>query len=247
MTAYEVFLELAILLAFWSWLGVWQRDRATAGRRVFMGLCVACAVWSFGNMARETGALDPSAADRISFLGIAWVPGLWCGLALHHARLRIARRRTWLPVALATPSLLAVGLLYDPRLAPLFIDYHADGSFAWGARLLVPRRVVLGARLGGDRPLLRGRLRSQRRGDWGRGLAVAAASLLPLLANLYHVVAGAPGPDPSPVVIAAALMVMRSTAFSGGLLQLLPVSHQDIIHTCPRRYCCSTAAARSST
>jgi PAS domain-containing protein len=60
------------------------------------------------------------------------------------------------------------------------------------------------------------------------------ASFLPLAANAAYLVNALRWDfDPTPAVFGFSLLALRSAVFSGGLLQILPVSQQDLLSQLP--------------
>ena len=67
-----------------------------------------------------------------------------------------------------------------------------------------------------------------------RQLALGVASLFPLAANIAYVSAGLTWThDPTPALLGVAQLVLRSAIFSGGLLQILPISQHDLLGQLP--------------
>jgi PAS domain-containing protein len=66
-----------------------------------------------------------------------------------------------------------------------------------------------------------------------RRVALSVSGAVPLLANLVYVHTGAPGLDPTPMLLAAWLVGLRSDLFSGDLLQALPVVQHDLVSQLP--------------
>ena len=67
-----------------------------------------------------------------------------------------------------------------------------------------------------------------------RLLLVGVMGLVPVLGNAGWIAAGRNWPiDPSPLLLAVALLGLRSAVFSGGILQALPVSQHDLIEHLP--------------
>jgi PAS domain-containing protein len=234
VSAYDVALELTALLAFWLCLSVWQRDRATRGRRIFLGLAGGCALWAGGILGYNQGLLSLDQTDRLTFLGVAIIPALWLALAVHGVRPTPRRRDAWLPVALMAPSLGCWVLLWLPRLAPLFTVNGADdsplpGPLFWANALYAWLLCGVGSAVFTATALRPG---SRGGGAWRR-VAIGLAGLVPLGANVVWVLSGMRGNDPTPVPLGLALVALRGAIFPGGLLQALPISHHDLVGSLP--------------
>lgn len=230
----DVLLELTTLLTLWLCLAAWQRDRTARGRRLFMAMCGGVLAWSAGNLVGSVGDLPEIEALRLSYLGILVLPPLWLALALVLRGARIAEKAPWgLALLLAPGCALYVLLFQEFELASLFIASDANGAlqfgplwwlhavYAWALTAIGSIHVGLSAR----------RLRS-RRGQLHRML-LAVCSVVPLVANAVFVLTGVPGFDPTPMLLGAGLVALRSELFSGDLLQALPVSQHDLVSQLP--------------
>jgi PAS domain-containing protein len=63
---------------------------------------------------------------------------------------------------------------------------------------------------------------------------VGLMGLVPVIGNACWIATGRTWPiDPSPLLLAVALLGLRSAVFSGGILQALPVSQHDLIEHLP--------------
>ena len=235
MTVYSLALELIILLAFWLGLGVWQKDRATPGRRVFLAMALAVAAWCFGDLCVERGLLGPVASYRIEYLGMLSMPALWLGAAAHAARLDLARRVPWFPLLPLAPQAGLYALLYAGPWGNLLLDPLAgesgglQGSLSWLNAAYSCLLVSIGSGL-----IVYSGVREGLMGQRGLRLAVATASIGPLAANAAYLANGMTWQhDPTPLLFGVALLALRSAAFSGGLLQALPISQHDLIGQLP--------------
>jgi len=81
--------------------------------------------------------------------------------------------------------------------------------------------------------LVRSAFGGHRRPRAGMRLGLAGAALAPLVGNLAYVAAGLHGPDPTPLLLCAALVVLRSALFAGDLLAGVPVSQHGLIEALP--------------
>jgi PAS domain-containing protein len=234
MLLYSIGLELTILLAFWLCLGVWQKDRSTTGRVTFVALGFSAVLWCTGDLMEARGVLDEAVVDRIKYLGILSLPSLWLGLAGHAARLELARRVPWFPVVPLAPMACLYALMFSSRWSGLFVTTVPNGmdhfgplwwlSMAYSYVLVATGSVLLIASAFGRRAW----------GTWLRSLSVGVAALVPLAANAVYIARGMPSlMDPTPLLLGAAMLALRSAIFSGGLLQALPISQHDLIRQLP--------------
>ena len=234
MLLYSIGLELTILLAFWLCLGVWQKDRSTPGRATFVALGFSAVLWCSGELTALRGILDEAVAGRIKYLGILSLPPLWIGLAGHATRHELARRVSWFPVVLLAPMAFPYALMFSSRWSGLFLTTVPNavdqyGPLWWLAGAYGYLLVVTGAVL-----LIASALRRRERGAGLRSLAVGVAALVPLAGNAVYISSGMPGlMDPTPLLLGAAFLALRSAIFSGGLLQALAVSEHDVIQQLP--------------
>lgn len=234
MSAYTIALELTILLAFWLWLGVWQRARGTPGRETFAAVIAAAIVWCVGEILHHNEQAPEIVADRIRYLAILALPPLWLGLAAHATRLDLARRVPWFPVVLMVPLAAPYALMYSSDWNELFVLTVPGGPDRYGP--LWPISIgycylLIGAASG---LFLVAGLRTVSSGGWIRGLAMGLAPIVPAAANAVHVSRGLIEPyDPTPVLFGFALVALRSGIYHGSLLQALPVSQHDLIEQLP--------------
>jgi PAS domain-containing protein len=235
MSVYALALELIILVAFWLGLGVWQKDRATPGRKVFLALALSTAAWCFGDLSIERGLLNRVASFRIEYLGVLSLPALWLGVAAHAARLDVARRVPWFPLLFMAPQVGLYLLLYSGPWSRLFIDATASpetdayGPLWWLNAAYSYLLMGTGAGL-----VVYAGVREGAVGRWLQRSAVGAACFAPLAGNAAYLARHATGPnDTTPLLLGVALIALRSAVFSGGLLQALPISQHDLIGQLP--------------
>jgi PAS domain-containing protein len=234
MLLYSIGLELTILLAFWLCLGVWQKDRSTTGRATFVALGLSSVLWCSGELMAVREIVDEAIADRIKFLGILSLPSLWLGLAGHAARLELARRVPWFPVVLLAPMACLYALMLSSGWSELFVTTTPNAPDHYGPlwRLSVAYSYLLV--VAGSALLI---VSAFDRRTWGtrlQSLSVGIAALVTLAANALYVAHGMTWPmDPTPLLFGAALLALRSAIFSGGLLQVLPISQYDLIQQLP--------------
>jgi PAS domain-containing protein len=227
-------LELVLLLAAWIALGVWQRDRVTPGRRTFFGLNLAIAVWCLGEILELRGVLGPTGGDRVQMLGIMALPPLWLAAAARLGELDLARRVPWFPAVLIAPHAAIYSLLWAGAWSSLFVSYAPDGTMAPGPLWWVSWAYSLVVAATGTAVFVWAGI-ARRRLPHARWLiAVGLAGLAPVIGNGAWIAWGRSWPvDPSPLLLAASLLALRSAVFSGGILQVLPVSQHDLIEHLP--------------
>ncbi len=228
---HALLLELTALLSFWLCIGAWQEEGTASGRRAFVCLCLAVFTWSVGALALAEGLVTLVQAQRIATAGVIAIPTLWFGLGLLAAQHPLARHRHWLCLAIVAPQAPLYATLYGD-FAPGFL-FSAEG----GRTSLGPggwANAVYSWLLAGFGSWLflvgAGRLRAQR----GPRLAVCAASLAPLAGNIAAVFGFAGGIDPTPMLLGAALIPLRSALFSGDWLHVLAIPEHDIVSRIPR-------------
>lgn len=234
MWLHALMLELVILLAAWIALGVWQRDRATPGRRTFFGLNLAIAVWCLGEILELRGELGPIGGDRIQMLGILALPPLWLAAAARLGELDLARRVPWFPAVLIAPHAAVYSLLWAGSWSSLFVSYAPNGSMSPGPLWWVSWAYSLSIAITGSLVFIAAGIarRPLRHARWL--IAVGVTGLAPVIGNAAWVVWGHTWPiDPSPILLAVSLLALRSAVFSGGILQALPVSQHDLIEHLP--------------
>lgn len=234
MTLFEVALELNIALALWLCLGVTQADRSSPGRATFAGLCLAAIFWCTGELVGQRGLADEWLADRIKYLGVLTLPPLWAGFAAHAARLDVARRAPWFPLALLLPHVLIFGLLFARGWSALYLTSIQSGQDSYGPLWWVSMTYSYFLVAGGSAVMIAAALREQRPETWRRQVSVGFAALVPLAGNAVYVATGLEFPyPPAPLLFCVALLVLRSALFSGGLLQTLPVGNAELVAQLP--------------
>jgi PAS domain-containing protein len=234
MWLHALLLELVLLLAVWIALGVWQKDRVTPGRRTFIGLNLAIAVWCLGEVLELRELVGPLGGDRIQVLGILALPPLWLAAAARLAQLDLSRRVPWFPAVLIAPHVAIYSLLWAGAWTSLFVSYGPDGTITPGPAWWVSWSYSLGIAVAGSLVVLwAGVTRRRPRHSW-RLAMVGVTGLVPVIGNALWIAAGRSWPlDPSPLLLAVALLTLRSSIFSGGILQALPVSQHDLIEHLP--------------
>lgn len=234
MTLFEVALEFNIALALWLCLGVSQADRSTPGRATFGALCVSAMVWCTGELVEQRGLVDEWAGDRIKYLGVLTLPPLWAAFAAHVARLDVARRAPWFALVLLLPQLLLFGLLFAGGWSSLYLTSIQGADDHYGPLWWVSMGYSYLLVAGGSAAMIAAALRERRPGSWRRQVAVGFASLVPMAGSALYVATGLRSPyPPTPILFCLALITLRQTLFSGGLLQTLPVSHAELVTQLP--------------
>jgi PAS domain-containing protein len=228
-------IELTALLSFWLCLATWQRDRTARGRRLFIALSALVGIWSASGLGRIHGALDPVSVDRLAFLAILPFPTLWLCLALSVRGSPLLERAPWVLALLLAPGAVCYALLLQgPDLAGWFVTsgplgqsqpgplFWLNAGYSWMLSGLGSFHFLWSAR-----SLRSPRARLKRR-------IVGVLSFGPMIANGLYVLWGLPGVDPTPILLGATLVALRSDLFSGDLLQALPVSQHDLVSRLPK-------------
>jgi PAS domain-containing protein len=197
-------------------------------------MCAAVCTWSAAALGGLHQAVDPLAMDRLAFLAILSFPALWLWLALVVGGSRLTERAPWaLAVLLAPGAGLYALLLQGPEIAGWFLTsgpygeaqtgplFWLNAGYSWMLSTLGTLHCFWSAR-----SLRAPRERFKRR-------AVAVLSAAPLLGNAVYVLWGLPGIDPTPVLLGATLVALRSNLYAGDLLQTLPVSQHDLVSQLP--------------
>ena len=234
MILVKIALELSILLGLSLLLGVAQKDRTTAGRVTFLFLALVCMLWSLTELLVLIEAVSAGVGERIRYVGIFALPALWIGFAAHVAGLEVARRVPWFSALLLLPGACFYPLLYSSRWGSLFIETLESGATrhgpVWTAWTLYAQILLIG----GSLLLVVTALRRSYRGQPVRRSALCLAAALPLAGWALQLEVGAAWPvDPTPIFLGISLLALRSAAFSGGVLQRLPIAQRDLLHQLP--------------
>lgn len=230
----KIALELSILIGLSVALGVVQKDRETAGRLTFVFLACACMFWSLGELLLLLDVVDARMGDRIRYVGILSLPALWIGFATHVAGLEMARRVPWFSALLLLPGGCFYSLLYSSRLGSLFVTLLEDGTTRHGPLWTTWALYAQILSLGGSALLFAAAFRRAHRGQIGLRLTLCFGAILPLAgAVLAHQLKGAWSVDPTPLVLSVALLALRSAAYTGGVLQRIPLAQRDLLHQLP--------------
>jgi len=192
-------------------LGSRPRRRAMAPYGL---MAAAVSLWAAGELLL-LGADTPGeviAARRILFLGPCFFSPLWLWAAWSASGRPLAGAvRVVVIAALALGGLFWSTLWWErsglffawyarpPERGPLFLVH---GVLAWA--MIVAGLVVW----------LRFAVRASAAGPWQRGVA-AGAAVLPLLANGVYLLGDVPASDPTPLVLAAAVLAFRAVVLGG--------------------------------
>jgi signal transduction histidine kinase len=228
---YELGLDLTIAICAWMFLDWFAKDARRSRNLAHALLAVSPAVWAAGELLIRRSAGDPDwviAGRRVLYAGAYTLPLAWAWLGASSSRAAwVPPRRRWPLVALAVPLAAAYSCLYwdrsgwflhwtalPPREGPVF---WAAAAYAWLLIALGAAHLVRAARrLGRASPL--------------RMLAVLGGVATPVLGNVLHLlVYGLEGPDPTPVLLAFAVLLVRLGAVEAGLTSFLPVARRDVI------------------
>jgi hypothetical protein len=132
------------------------------------------------------------------------------------------------------PSICLYPLLYSSRWGSLFIvtldggaNIHGPLWSFWAAYsqlLAIAGAVLLGV----------AGLRSPHRKQMAQRFVLSLAPLLPLAGNtLYRLFGENWIVDPTPIMVGLGLLTLRSAAFAGGVMPVLPISQHELFHQLP--------------
>jgi len=226
--------ETSILIALCLLLTIVRENRATPGRISFTLLAISSVLWSGSELMLLHGWIGEVASDRIQYFGVLAMPALWIGFAAQASGLEIAKRVPWFSAILMLPSVCFYPLLYSSQWGSLFITTIEHGADAHGplwsfwttyAQLLAIAGTLLLAVTGFNSP---------HRKQMAQRLVLSLAPLLPLASSaLYRWIGETMIMDPTPMMVGFALLILRSAAFSGGVMPVLPVSQHELVHQLP--------------
>ena len=223
-------------LLFTVGLGIWLfADAAGARPRRLQALPTAllgasCALWAGGELlvTHAGGPGEILLSRRLLYLGTAVLPIAWLWSAADAARARWLTRAPWLVALAAVPQAVIYAFLYTdahswfvngtaqpPEFGPLF---WAHAVISWGFITVGTCYFLLAAiRLG--------------KASSGRMLAIITGTSLPLLANLLYLTTSQfqTHADPTPLLLAVGIVVIRLAAIDSGLTSVLPVARKDVI------------------
>jgi PAS domain-containing protein len=236
MTPYTLALEMTLMLAIWLAIGSWQRQEQAPGRLTYGAASLAVALWVAGELIMLRGE-TPLLARRVSMIGILTLTPLWFGVASHAVKLSMIRRTPWIPLVLMVPLAPLYALLYAGPWSMLFIPATdvvnvEAGPLMWWS--IAYAWVLVAAGFG---VLLHGAWTAETRELRSDRVKMAFSVMVPLAVNALSVWSiaqtGRLGTDMTPVAIAVTLLAFRGSILSGGLLDVVPVAHRDIIQHLP--------------
>jgi len=193
-------------------------------------LGASSALWAGGEILIQhaAGPEEILLSRRLLYLGTAVLPVAWAWAAADAARARWISRAPWLVALAALPQAAIYAFLYTgahawfvhataqpPQFGPLFWVHAAIG---WSLISLGTGYFLLAAvRLGKASP--------------ARMVAIVAGTTLPLLANLLYLTTSQfqTHVDPTPLLLAVGILVIRLAAIDSGLTAFLPVARKDVI------------------
>ena len=220
----QLLIELSALLAIWLGMNTWQRDAASPGRWTFMAMCMTVVVWCVLVLAGLDGAVTADLADRASRVSAHALAPLWLVLAL------ITRNAKWW----STRPARFVPLLFLPCLAVAWMP-TSGAAAPWHWQLVEWGLVAYGWALAalGSLHFILGSGRLSSRSDRARRVTVALVTVTPLMASVGFQSLGLHGIEPTPILVATALVALRSELFSGDLIRALPLSQHDFVGRLP--------------
>lgn len=234
MSLHVLALEIALLLALAIGLSAWQRSTASTGRLSFCGLCLAIALTALGEILTLRDLVSETVADRLHLAGMMCVPALWLGFAAHVARLDVARRIPWFSLLFLAPQAVLFGIQLDDRFGALFFRTVENGDDLFGPlwHVNVAYSYVL-ATLGAI-IIVRSASRGFLTGHGTRALWIVGAALVPLIGNAtFEFGWFVWSYDPSVLMLAVALIGLRSAVDTSGLLQSIPIAPRELLHQLP--------------
>jgi PAS domain-containing protein len=227
-------LELTVLLALALASAVWQRHPFTRGRRTLVLLCLSVAAAAFGEWLAVRGLCSEEAGDRIKYLGTLAVTPLWLGFAAQVAGLEIARRVPWFPALVLTPAACAYALLWSPAYGSLFHVTVEHGDDLLGPLWYVVVFYLQAIAVAACAILVLGALRTHDPRRARRAWVLAGVPLAGLLGGALYRSGAISWPyDIHPVLLGAALLLMRESLLGGGLLDTLPFPQRELLRQMP--------------
>jgi signal transduction histidine kinase len=193
-------------------------------------LGASCALWAGGELlvVNATTLEEIILSRRMLYLGTAVLPIAWAWTAVDAARVGWLARVPWLVALVAIPEAAIYAFLYTgahgwfvhltarpPQFGPLFWVHAGIG---WSLVVAGTGYFLLAAvRLG--------------KASRVRMLFISLGTTLPLLANLLYLVTGQfrTHIDPTPLLLAGGILVLRLAAIDSGLTAFLPVARKDVI------------------
>jgi PAS domain-containing protein len=234
MRLFSLPLELSALLALALALAVGQRRASTRGRRTFVLMCLAITAIAVGELLTVRGVVSEHVGDRIKYAGVLTLAPLWLGFAAQIAGLELARRVPWFPALLLTPGAFVYPLMWSSAYGGLFMTTVEGGDDVYGPLWVVVTVYGQALCVGGSAILVSAALRIRDRRRALRTLVVALVPLLALTGSAFHTTGHLNVPyDPTPVMLGAALLLMRDSLLGSGLLDPVPFPQRELLRQLP--------------
>ncbi|HVP30015.1 MAG TPA: ATP-binding protein [Myxococcota bacterium] len=229
---YDLALQLSIAVCLWVVIDLVGARGPRAARAPFALLAGGALLWILGERMTFLGTSDAEIllGRRVLFLGASLVPAAWLWTGAAAARAPSSGRRPWLFALAAVPLLAIYSALWwssdarfvhptqrPPVHGPWFLPFAA---LAWIATLA------------GTALMLRAGWLRRRRADW-RVLAISAAALLPLGANVLHVFFLKLPFDPTPVALGISGVLVRYAVIESGIGGFVPVGGKRLLDQLP--------------
>ncbi|HVN39644.1 MAG TPA: histidine kinase N-terminal 7TM domain-containing protein [Myxococcota bacterium] len=227
-------LELSMLLAIAIASAIAQRDPSTRGRRTLVMLCLCVLIVAFGEWLIVRGFASERIGDRIKYIGSLALAPLWLGFCAQVAGLEIARRVPWFPVLLLAPALCVYPLLWSTGYGSLFLVTVEGADNVHGPLWFIVTTYhqalcALGCAILAVTAVHR---RDARRTM--RSLIVALVPMAAMIGGTLYRGGWLQWPyDAHPVLLGAALLVMREAFLGGSLLDLLPFPQRELLRQLP--------------
>jgi PAS domain-containing protein len=222
----QLLIELSALLALWLGMNTWQRDAASPGRWTFIAMCLTVVVWCALVLAGLDGTVTPDLAERGGRVAAHALAPLWLVLSLS------TRDTQWTTKGRARFA----PLLFLPcALVACMPSVGAGATEAWQQQLVGWGLVAYSWSLAavGSLHFILAAGRVSSRGDRARRVTVALVTMTPLMASIGFRGLGLHGIEPTPILVATALVALRSELFSGDLIRALPLSQHDFVGRLP--------------
>jgi signal transduction histidine kinase len=218
------------------WLTTVVRRRHAPGRRSFVKLLLAIALWSLGSAAHAV--TDSLAAkivwSQVQYIGIATVPPLWLMFAFEYGGSTWTQRRRNLALLWVVPALtMAVAFTNDwhHALWPT-VTLTADGAaiYAHGWWFWVATGVNYVFMILGSLGLVRA-LRRSPAAYRGQFIMMLGAAVLPWAGNLVYILDAVPVPglDPTPPMFTLSAVLLTHALYRRRLFDLVPVARHRLI------------------